>query len=123
MMYNEYDGERNIYVAIYKKLADGETIEFDILGNSTAFILKQGCKALELPPMTMIEYKPRLIFSSQDRVKMFIDRREDVKLLFLVYGELKKCEVTGAVVEPIRLWDKMQTISYNEFMTMVNKEK
>lgn len=120
MAYNEYDGERNIYAAIYKKLADDETIEFDILGNSTAFILKQGCKAMDLPPMTMIEYKPRLIFSSQDRVKMFIDEREDVKLLLLIYGDLKKCEVTGAIVEPIRVWDKMKTISYNEFEETYN---
>ena len=122
MAYNEYDGERNIYGAIYKKLAEYETIEFDILGNSTAFILKQGCKAMDLPPMTMIEYKPRLIFSSQDRVKMYLDKRDDVKLLLLVYGELKKSEVTGAIVEPILVWDKMKTMSYDEFMTMCDTE-
>lgn len=77
---------------------------------------------MDLPPMTMVEYKPRLIFSSQDRVKLFIDEREDVKLLLLVYGELKKCEVTGAVVEPERHLGKMKTISYDEFMTMCDTE-
>ena len=114
-MLNEYDGEKNIYAAIYKKLVGDETIEFDILGNATAFILKKGCKAMNLPPMTMIEYKPRLIASSQERVKIYLDRRKDVKNFILIYGDLLKNEISGWQVEPIRHIGKMTTMSYYEF--------
>lgn len=110
--------EKEVYVAISKNLTNDETIEFAILkGCATAYLLEHGCKAFGLPHNTIVVYKPRLIWDTQHRVKMFADEREDLHKVLLIYGE----RADG--VTPEKVLGKMETISYYDFISMGEKEK
>ena len=113
--------EKEVYVAISLHLTDDETIKFGLLsGCATAYYLAEGCKSLNLPPRTMVVYKPCLIWDSQHRVKMSADEREDIDHLLLIYGERHKSE--DYEVKPKKIIGKMKTISYHKFMTMCDTE-
>lgn len=110
-----FNGEKEIYVAISKRLDSNETIEFDPnLGSyDSVFLLKEGCKAMNLPPMTMIVYVPHLVWESQRRVKELVDEREDVKFVYFIYNHISN---SGDLkLKPERFLGKMETISYEMF--------
>lgn len=111
-----YNFEKDIYVKISKVLAEGETIEFELLkGCSSVFILKEGCAALNLKPMTLIIYKPNLLWDSQSRVSESVEDRKDINSAVLIYNTLNHSEISGYTVKPERTIGKMTTMSYYEF--------
>ena len=107
--------EKNIFVLLDGHLENNETINFDVVHNcSTAYILKEGCKSLGIPTMTIVIYKPRLIFITQQQVYDEINKRDGLNKIFLIYGGLY--EKNGFKVKPKRYIGKMETMSYEEFM-------
>lgn len=109
----DYDFAKDIYVTISNKLAEGETIKFDVLsGCSTAYFLERGCSAMGLPPKTMVIYKPCLIWSTQSRVLEVLKKR-DVEMALLVYGTINNTNQYRVV--PERFLGNMETISYDAF--------
>lgn len=108
------DYGKDIYMSISKELVNPETIEFDVVfGCATAYVLKHGCKKMNMPPMTMVIYKPRLINHTQEQVYRAIEKRTDINKVFLVYGELYKTD--NFKVHPKKNIGKMETLSYYEF--------
>ena len=115
-----YNFEKDIYVKISKVLAEGETIEFELLkGCSSVFILKEGCAALNLKPMTLIIYKPNLLWDSQSRVSESVEDRKDINSAVLIYNTLNHSEISGYTVKPERTIGKMITMSYREFEKLI----
>lgn len=115
----DYDIAKDIYVTISTKLAEGETIKFDVLsGCSTAYFLERGCSAMGLPPKTMVIYKPCLIWSTQSRVLEVLKKREDVEMALLVYGTITNTNQYKVV--PERFLGNMETISYDMFDATYN---
>lgn len=111
-----YNFEKDIYVKISKILTEGETIEFELLkGCSSVFILKKGCAALNLKPMTLIIYKPNLLWDSQSMVSESVEDRKDINSAVLIYNTLNHSEISGYTVKPERTIGKMTTMSYREF--------
>ena len=108
--------EKDIYVKIGKNLAEGETIEFELLkGCNSVFILKEGCTALNMKPMTLIIYKPNLVWDTQSRVRESVEERKDVNSAILIYNTLNRSKIDGSTVKPERTIGKMTTMSYLEF--------
>ena len=113
-----YEIAKDIYIAISKQLAEGETIKFDVVsGCSTAYLLEEGCKAMELPPMTIVIYKPRLIWDTQHRVLMSL-KDKNIEMALLIYDELY--EGNDYKVVPERFLGNMETISYDMFNATYN---
>lgn len=111
-----YNFEKDIYVKISKVLAEGETIEFELLkGCSSVFILKEECAALNLKPMTLIIYKPNLVWDTQSRVSESVEDHKDVNSAVLIYNTLNRSKIDGSTVKPDRIIGKMTTMSYYEF--------
>lgn len=111
-----YNFEKDIYAKISKVLAKDETIEFELLkGCNSVFILKEGCAALNLKPMTLIIYKPNLLWDSQSRVSESVEDRKDINSAVLIYNTLHHSEISGYTVKPERTIGKMTTMSYDEF--------
>jgi hypothetical protein len=106
------DYEKEIYVLVSKNLINAETIEFDVMAGC-AYLLKHGCKKMNMPPMTLVIYKPRLIHSSQEQVQRAIEKRTDINKVFLIYGTLY--ETDNFKVHPDKNIGKMETLSYLEF--------
>lgn len=107
--------EKSIFVWLYGHLEDNETIHFEAVHNcATAYILKEGCKSLGFPAMTIVIYKPRLIYITQQQVYDEINKRNDLNKAFLIYGGLY--EKDDFKVKPKRNMGKMKTMSYLEFM-------
>ena len=111
-----YNFEKDIYVKISEVLAEGETIKFELLkGCNSVFILKEGCAALNIKPMTLIIYKPNLIWDTQSRVSESVEDRRDINSAILVYNTLNRSNIDGSTVKPERTIGKMTTMSYWEF--------
>lgn len=101
-------------MAISKWLTNDETIQFHHLKDcQTAYLLEQGCRELELPPMTIVVYKPRLVWNTQDRVRKAGEEREDISQVLLIYSEAY--DGWDYKVTPKRVLGKMTTISFTEF--------
>lgn len=111
-----YNFEKDIYVKISEVLAEGETIKFELLrGCNSVFILKEGCAALNIKPMTLIIYKPNLIWDTQSRVSESVENRKDINSAILIYNTLNRSNIDGSTVKPERTIGKMTTMSYWEF--------
>lgn len=111
-----YNFEKDIYVKISEVLAEGETIKFELLkGCNSVFILKEGCAALNIKPMTLIIYKPNLIWDTQSRVSESVEDRKDINSVILIYNTLNRSNIDGSTVKPERTIGKMTTMSYWEF--------
>ena len=111
-----YNFEKDIYVKISEVLAEGETIKFELLkGCNSVFILKEGCAALNIKPMTLIIYKPNLIWNTQSRVSESVEDRKDINSAILIYNTLNRSKIDGSTVKPERTIGKMTTMSYYEF--------
>lgn len=111
-----YNFEKDIYVKINEVLAEGETIKFELLkGCNSVFILKEGCAALNIKPMTLIIYKPNLIWDTQSRVSESVEDRKDINSAILIYNTLNRSNIDGSTVKPERTIGKMTTMSYWEF--------
>lgn len=103
-----------IYMTISKWLTYDETIQHcHLKGCSTAYLLEQGCRELELPPMTIVVYKPRLVWDTQHRVHKAGEEREDINQVLLIYSEAY--DGWDYKVTPKRVLGKMATISLTEF--------
>ena len=111
-----YNFEKDIYVKISEVLAEGETIKFELLkGCNSVFILKEGCAALNIKPMTLIIYKPNLIWNTQSRVSESVEDRKDINSAILIYNTLNRSKIDGSTVKPERTIGKMTTMSNYEF--------
>lgn len=113
-----YDMEKDMYVSIAKKLAGNETIEFSNLSNfgGMCYYLKEGCKALGIPPKTWFGFTFRLIYNSQSRVKDALEKREDIDKGYLVY-----CEMNKGLRQPTRNMGKLETIPHYEFVDWMKR--
>ena len=115
---NYLEIEKEIYTLIARHLITdrGETIEFSTF-SPTAYYLPKGCKAFAFPEKTMVVLKPRLVWDSQDRLKMDLEENTAIiNKLVVIY-----CEKADGV--NVRLKDgNMKTISYDEFFTHVMKD-
>ena len=106
---NYLEVEKEIYMFIAKHLIEGEAIEFSTF-SPTAYYLPNGSKAFAFPEKTMVVFKPRLIWDSQSRLKMKLEKKEcDINKLVVIYDEV----VEG--VNPTLKDGIMKTISYTDF--------
>lgn len=107
-----YDFEKDVYVSIAKKLTGNETIEFDIPENG--YLLKEGCKAIGFPPMTLIRLTADFQGYSYYNLERNISKRPELNKVFNVY--LYYGSEVGTFS---RENGKLILISYNEFKDMV----
>lgn len=84
-----YDFEKDVYVSIAKKLTGNETIEFDIQENG--YLLKEGCKALGMPSMSLVVLKWILKGYSYTRLKDNLELRPELNKMFVLYNEYDMC--------------------------------
>ena len=78
-----YDFEKDVYISIAKKLTGNETIKFDIPENG--YLLKEGCKAIGFPPMTLIVLTAVLQRYSYCNLERNINERIELNKVFNVY--------------------------------------
>lgn len=107
-----YDWEKSVYIDISKKLTDNETIDFDIKENG--YLLKNGCKALGMPPMSLVVLKWVLKGYSYTRLKSHLELRPELNKMFVLYNEYDVCYST------LKEDGKLTIISREEFDDMVN---
>lgn len=107
-----YDWEKSIYIDISKKLTNNETIDFDIKENG--YLLKNGCKALGMPPMSLVVLKWILKGYSYTRLKFHLELRPELNKMFVLYNEYDMCYSTP------KEDGKLTIISREEFDDMVN---
>jgi hypothetical protein len=108
-----YDFEKDVYVSIAKKLTDNETIEFDIPENG--YLLKEGCKAIGFPPMTLIKLTAVFQGYSYYNLERNISKRTELNKVFNVYLDYGSDEYRTFPIEN----GKITLISYNRFKDMV----
>lgn len=84
-----YDWEKSVYINISKKLTDNETIDFDIKENG--YLLKNGCKALGMPSMSLVVLKWILKGYSYTRLKDHLELRPKINKMFVLYNEYDMC--------------------------------
>lgn len=99
---------------LQKKLTDNETIEFDILENG--YLLKEGCKAIGFPSMTLIVLTAVFQEYSYRKLERNMNERTELNKVFNVYLGY------GSDVHRIipRKNGKITLISYNKFKDMIN---
>lgn len=107
-----YDWERSVYIDISKKLTDNETIDFDIKENG--YLLKNGCKALGMPPMSLVVLKWILNGYSYTRLKINLELRPELNKMLVLYNEYDVCYSTP------KEDGKLTIISREEFDDMIN---
>lgn len=107
-----YDFEKDVYISIAKKLTDNETIEFDISENG--YLLKEGCKAIGFPPMTLIRLTAVFQGYSYYNLERNISKRPELNKVFNVYLDWGHNEHRTFSREN----GKLILISYNEFKDM-----
>lgn len=107
-----YDWEKSVYIDISKKLTDNETIDFDIKENG--YLLKNGCKALGMPPMSLVVLKWILKGYSYTRLKFHLEQRPELNKMFVLYNEY------DAGYSILKEDGKLTIISREEFDDMVN---
>ena len=107
-----YDWEKSVYIDISKKLTDNETIDFDIKENG--YLLKNGCKALGMPPMSLVVLKWILKGYSHTRLQFNLALRPELNKMFVLYNEYDVCYSIP------KEDGKLTIISRKEFDDMVN---
>lgn len=108
-----YDFEKDVYISIAKKLNGNETIEFDVPENG--YLLKEGCKAIVFPPMTLIVLTAVFQGYSYCNLERNISKRPELNKVFNVYLDWGHDEHRTFSKEN----GKLTLISYNKFQDMV----
>ena len=99
-----------MYISVLqKKLANNETIEFDIPENG--YLLKEGCKAIGFPSMTLIVLTAVFQKYSYYNLECNINERTELNKVFNVYLYWGRDEHQSFSREN----GKLILISYNEF--------